>query len=109
MFAISATPVRVYNSVEKKPNAVPKYKPSLHWRQSAADPIRRQADCDRLQIQELQEIITNYESANKKMKMLAGWNLRATKSALNDIQDILEILEDIYGDGACDDSVIDKV
>jgi hypothetical protein len=109
MFAISATPVRVYNSVEKKPEAAPRHKPSRHWRQCAADPLRRQAENDHQKICELQQKIVNYETANKKMKMLAGWNLRATKSALKDIQDIIEVLEDIYGDKAYDDSVIDKV
>jgi len=36
--------------------------------------------------------------ANKKLKSLAMWNLRSTRSALKDIEEMLEVIEDLYGD-----------
>mgnify|MGYP001103997272 CR=1 FL=1 len=37
---------------------------------------------------------------NEKLKRLAVWNLRSTKSALKDVEEMLTILEDLYGDDA---------
>ena len=37
--------------------------------------------------------------------MIAGWNVRASKSALRDSQHILEIIEDLYGDEAVEKQV----
>lgn len=102
MFAISATPVRVYNSVEKKPEAAPRHKPRRHWRQYAMNPDYRIIR-DTEEIQRLQKQVMEYEASNKKLKKLAEWNLRSTKSALRDVQEILETLEDLYGDQAIKD------
>jgi predicted RNase H-like nuclease (RuvC/YqgF family) len=85
MFAISATPIRVYNSVEKKPEAAPRRKRSIR---------------DTEEIRKLQKKVTKYETTNKKLKKLAEWNLRSTKSALKDVQEMLELMEDLYGDDA---------
>lgn len=85
MFAICATPVRVYNSVEKKPEAAPRHKRSIR---------------DTEEIRKLQKKVTKYETTNKKLKKLAEWNLRSTKSALKDVQEMLELMEDLYGDDA---------
>lgn len=101
MFAISATPIRVYNSVEKKPEAAPKHRPQRHWRQHAMNPGYRIVR-DNTEIERLQKQVMEYEASNKKLKKLAEWNLRSTKSALRDVQEILETLEDIYGDQAVD-------
>jgi hypothetical protein len=101
MFAISATPVRVYNSVEKKPEAAPRYTSNRHWRQHAMNPqIPRMERSQFSKIQELEKKLDKYEKANEKLKMLAGWNLRSTKSALKDVQQIMETLEDLYGEEA---------
>jgi hypothetical protein len=32
--------------------------------------------------------------------MIAGWNIRATQSALKNSMEILEIVEDLYGEDA---------
>jgi len=101
MFAISATPVRVYNSVEKKSEDAPRRNPKRHWRQHAINP--RMPTVDRSQnvrVRELEKKLEKYENAGEKLKRLAGWNLRSTKSALKDVQEILETLEDLYGDEA---------
>jgi hypothetical protein len=101
MFAISATPIRVYNSVEKKPEAAPRHKPHRHWRQHAMNPQMPRAECGQIsKIQELERKLDKYEKVNEKLKMLAGWNLRSTKSALKDVQQMIETLEDLYGDEA---------
>ena len=53
-----------------------------------------------LRVRELEQKLEKYENAGEKLKRLAGWNLRSTKSALKDVQEILETLEDLYGDEA---------
>jgi uncharacterized protein YdcH (DUF465 family) len=102
MFAICATPVRVYNSVEKKPEAVPIHPRHVHRKQYAMKP-RCRIVRDTAEIEKLQKQVMEYEASNKKLKKLAEWNLRSTKSALKDVQEILEIIEDLYGDQAIKD------
>ena len=92
MFAISATPVRVYNSVEKRPQK--------HWRQRAMNPEMARSHPEIVRISQLESDVKKYKDANEKLKKLAEWNLRSTKSALKDVQEILETLEDLYGDEA---------
>jgi hypothetical protein len=53
-----------------------------------------------VRVRELEKKLEKYEIAGEKLKRLAGWNLRSTKSALKDVQEILETLEDLYGDEA---------
>jgi hypothetical protein len=94
MFAISATPVRVYNSVEKKPDAAPRPKRNRHWRQHAVNPQMPRSDTRDVIIIELREQLEKYEATNKKLKLLARWNLRSTKSALKDVQEMLRVLDE---------------
>ena len=92
MFAICATPVRVYNSVEKKPE----YR---HWRQRATNlEIPRVSRCQEVTIRQLTSQLKEYKTANKRLKSLALWNLRSTKSALKDVEQMLEVIEDLYGE-----------
>ena len=101
MFAISATPVRVYNSAEKKPDDAPRRNPKRHWRQHAINPRMPTVEHGQnVRVRELEKKLEKYEIAGEKLKRLAGWNLRSTKSALKDVQEILETLEDLYGDEA---------
>ena len=51
-------------------------------------------------IKKLESDVKKYKDANSKLQKLAEWNLRSTKSALKDVQEILETLEDLYGDEA---------
>jgi len=92
MFAISVTPVRVYNSVEKKPEAAPQYKRNRHWRQHSMSPRMPVSDYKDVKIHELERQIDIYEAENKKLKLIAGWNLRAVQSALKNCQDMMDIL-----------------
>jgi hypothetical protein len=90
MFAITATSVRVYNSVENKPR-------ERHWRQYSRGrhvfASQTKIEDKTLQIKQLQEKIHKYEDDNKKLKLLASWNFRSTKSALKDISELMQILE----------------
>ena len=58
---------------------------------------------DTEEVDKLKKQVTEYENTNKKLKKLAEWNLRSTKSALKDVQEILETIEDLYGDQAIKD------
>jgi len=99
MFAICATPVRVYNTNEKKPEAAPRYSPNRHWRQRAMNPeMPRVSRCQEVTIRQLTSQITEYKTANKRLKALALWNLRLTRSALKDVEQMLEVIEDLYGE-----------
>jgi hypothetical protein len=49
--------------------------------------------------------ISEYKRAQKKIQMLTAWSLRSTQSSLTNLQEILETLEDLYGDDAFDEEV----
>jgi len=49
---------------------------------------------------ELELEVEKYKKVNSKLKLLAGWNIRASKSTLKDSQEMLDIIEDLYGDEA---------
>jgi hypothetical protein len=48
----------------------------------------------------LERQVSQSEAANTKLKRLAQWNLRSTSSALKDVEEMLVILEDVYGEDA---------
>ena len=51
-------------------------------------------------VEELELQVDTYKRLNSRLKLLANWNVRATQSALKNSQDILELVEDLYGDNA---------
>ena len=111
MIAIACAPTRIYNTAEKKNENKVKKNEQRHWRQhSTGTSVRphrfameKTPETPKIQdsnIEELREQIVKYKIANKKMMVLAGWNLRSTKSALKDVQEMLETLDELYGDEA---------
>jgi hypothetical protein len=58
----------------------------------------RVSRCQEVTIRQLTSQITEYKTANKRLKMLALWNLRSTRSALKDVEQMLEVIEDLYGE-----------
>ena len=111
MIALACAPTRIYNMAEKKnENKVMKNK-DRHWRQHstgasirphrfAMEPKSPTPEVESETIDDLREQIAKYKIASKKMKVLAKWNLRSTKSALRDVQEMLETLDELYGDEA---------
>jgi hypothetical protein len=55
---------------------------------------------DTVKIEKLEREVDRYKKANKKLRMIASWNLRAAQSAFKDSENILQILDDLYGDDA---------
>ena len=111
MIALACAPTRIYNTAEKNNEVKVKNNKERHWRQhSTGTSVRphrfameKTPETPKLEdsnIEELREQIVKYKIANKKMKVLAGWNLRSTKSALKDVQEMLETLDELYGDEA---------
>ncbi len=108
MIALAYAPTRIYNTAEKKE----KKSNGRHWRQhSTGISVRPHRfameqktpptpEVENVTINDLQEQIVKYKIATDKMKVLAGWNLRSTKSALKDVHEMLETLEELYGDEA---------
>ena len=107
MIAIACAPTRIYNTAENKV----KTNKDRHWRQHstgastrphrfAMEPKSLKSKPEPENIERLREQIVKYKIANHKLKVLAGWNLRSTKSALKDVQEMLETLDDLYGDEA---------
>jgi hypothetical protein len=86
MTTICIRPVPIYNIQNKK--------------RSVVRPISTNTE---LELKKLREQVVKYQNAQKKIKTLTEWNLRSTKSSLKDVQDILETLEDLYGDDAFKD------
>ena len=100
MFALACAPTRIYNSAsnEEKPK---------HWRQHPNRVSRRvyavnspKVNEDTVKIKKLEKEVDRYKKANKKLRMIASWNLRAAQSAFKDSENILQILDDLYGDDA---------
>lgn len=107
MIALACAPTRIYNTAEKKNEEKVKNNKDRHWRQhstgTSSRPHRFAMETPKVKnvnIADLQKQIDKHEIANKKMKQLAKWNLRSTKSALKDVQEILETLDELYGDEA---------
>tara|TARA_B100000497_G_scaffold110499_1_gene129949 strand:+ start:107 stop:415 length:309 start_codon:yes stop_codon:yes gene_type:complete len=53
-----------------------------------------------VRVEQVRAQITEYKRAQKKIQMLTAWSLRSTQSSLTNLQEILETLEDLYGDEA---------
>jgi hypothetical protein len=113
MFSITYKPAfTIYNT--KKEQEPPK-KNKRHWRQYSTGSSERPRvkfamtpkpkTLMRDRVIELELEVEKYKKINSKLKMIAGWNVRASKSALRDSQHILEIIEDLYGDEAVENQV----
>jgi hypothetical protein len=91
MIAVGITPTRVYNVGNR------------HWRQTSSNPVTprdRVVEKQSAKIEVLNKEISECKRVNQKLAMIAKWNVRATQSALKNSQEMLEILEDLYGDSA---------
>jgi thiamine biosynthesis lipoprotein ApbE len=62
--------------------------------------VTRVVEKQSAKIEVLNKEISECKRVNQKLTMIAKWNVRATQSALKNSQDMLEILEDLYGDSA---------
>lgn len=107
MFALARAPTHIYNTI-KKTDEGKTSRGTRHWRQHSGRTVHRQnfamsptpsAD-DALKIEKLEREVDRYKKANKKLRMIASWNLRAAQSAFKDSENILQILDDLYGDDA---------
>ena len=86
MTTICIRPIPIYNTQNKKRSI-----------------IRPISTITEPELMKLRKQVEKYKNAQKKIKTLTEWNLRSTKSSLKDVQDILETLEDLYGDDAFKD------
>jgi uncharacterized protein YlxW (UPF0749 family) len=83
MLAIS--PLRIYNDSSR-----PKH-------------IRKRPTKLNDELVHLRQQVVMYKRERAKLRKLAEWNLRSTKSSLKDVQETLEILQDLYGDEMYED------
>lgn len=84
MLVIACTPINIVSTTQKPSK-------KRHWRQRSAFP--REISDDR--IEQLDDTISNYKCINDKLKRIVKCNIHATKNALKNSRDILEILEDL--------------
>lgn len=82
---LAVTPLRIYNDSNR-----PKH-------------IRKRPTKVNDELVQLRKQVVMYKHERAKLKKLAEWNLRSTKSSLKDVQETLEILEDLYGDEMYED------
>lgn len=82
---LAVTPLRIYNDSKR-----PKH-------------IRKRPTKVNDELVQLRKQVVMYKHERAKLKKLAEWNLRSTKSSLKDVQETLEILEDLYGDEMYED------
>ena len=100
MVSITYTPTFTIYNTEKKTK-----KNTKHWRQYSTKSSERPRinfamapppkTLMRDRVVELELEVERYKRINSKLKLLAGWNVRAAHSALKSSQDILEIIEDL--------------
>ena len=86
------SPLRIYNTIDKDPMKK-RANPKKH-RYAINKP---DSEIDQVELHRLREQVAKYRRGQAKLKRLARWNLRSTKSSLRDVQEILETLEDLYG------------
>ena len=111
MIAIACAPTRIYNTIKKNDESKPT-RSGRHWRQHSGRVVHRQNFAmspkeptdDTLKIEKLERDVDKYKKANKKLRMIASWNLRAAQSAFKDSENILQILDDLYGDEAIENN-----
>lgn len=118
--ATLCTPLRIYNTsndhskknrkekLDAAVTRVNKERKVRHWRQYTREPMEMrthnfamsphttEADC----VKQLRDQIAIYRNTTRKMKTLALWNLRSTRSALKDVQEMIDVIEDLYGEAA---------
>lgn len=51
-------------------------------------------------IRELEEELEKYKRVNAKLERMAKWNLRSSQSNLSTTQEMLQVLQDTFGDEA---------
>ena len=115
--ATLCTAFRIYNTSNdqskknRKANlqaAVTRVNKDKHWRQHSREPVEMRTHnfamtpqtTDTECVKQLREQVQLYRTATMKMKTLALWNLRSTKSALKDVQEMIDVIEDLYGETA---------
>jgi hypothetical protein len=118
--ATLCTPFRIYNTSNDQPKNNRKAKLDAavtrankennrkHWRQHSREPVEIRSHnfamtpqtTDTECVKQLREQVQLYRTATMKMKTLALWNLRSTKSALKDVQEMIDVIEDLYGETA---------
>lgn len=49
-------------------------------------------------VEEIRGQIAKFKRAQQKIQMLTTWSRRSTQSSLKDLEEILETLEELYGD-----------
>ena len=113
--ATLCTPFRIYNTSSDQPKknrkaklqaAVTRVNKDKHWRQHSREPVEMRTHnfamtpqtTDTECVKQLREQVQLYRTATMKMKTLALWNLRSTKSALKDVQEMIDVIEDLYGE-----------
>ena len=86
-------PLRIYNTADKDP-----MKKRVNVRKHRYVINKPSGEVDDVELHRLREQIAKYRRGQAKLKRLARWNLRSTKSSLRDVQETLETLEELYGD-----------
>lgn len=51
-------------------------------------------------IRELEEELEKYKRVNAKLERMAKWNLRSSQSTLTTTEEMLQVLQDTFGDEA---------
>lgn len=87
------SPLRIYNTIDKEP-----MKKRVNVRKHRYAIEKPGGEIDRVELHRLREQVAKYKRGQAKLKRLARWNIRSNKSSLRDGQEILGILEELYGE-----------
>lgn len=102
MFSITCTqvPARVPVSNETKQRRTRHWRQHMYTHASYDDVANRALIKGQDKIRELEDELERYKRVNAKLERMAKWNLRSSQSTLTTTQEMLELLEDTFGDQA---------
>ena len=102
MFSITCAqvPARVPVSTETKKRRTRHWRQHMYAHASYDDISNRVLMKGQDKIRELEEELEKYKRVNAKLERMAKWNLRSSQSNLSTTQEMLELLEDTFGDEA---------
>jgi hypothetical protein len=102
MFSITCAQVPAHVPISTET----KKKRTRHWRQhmythaSHDDVSNRALMKGRDKIRELEVELEKYKRVNAKLERMAKWNLRSSQSTLTTTHEMLQVLQDTFGDEA---------
>ena len=102
MFTITCSqmPARVPVSDETRKRRVRHWRQHMYAHPSQEEIANRALSKGAERIREMEIEIERYKRVNAKLERMAKWNLRSSRSTLTTTEEMLQLLQDTFGDEA---------